>query len=324
MLSRRHLLATGVTGLTFTAVGAPRFAAAQSGARSGDPVQQVVGAQRRKVGDAIVTAISDGYVPLSADAVPNGSAEELKPLFDTAFQDISNFRAACNAYLVDRGDRRVLIDAGGEVSGFASLGRLDENMEALGIAPDSVDALVVTHLHPDHVGGAITQNGSAAFPNAEMILRQEEYDFWHDDANMSDANKAFFDLARNATAAYKDRQTIFTGDVEVLPGLSAVHLPGHTPGHTGYRLDGGDEQMLIWGDIVHMPPVQFAQPKYYIGFDVNPDQAVETRMKVMDMAAADRMKIAGMHLTFPGFGNVAKGAGAEEYRFTEAPFEYEL
>ena len=327
-LPRRTILTAAGT-LTLAAV-APRILGAEGSAFAQDaskavPTQQVVGAQRRKVGDAVVTALSDGYINLGADAVPNGSPEELKPLFDSAFLDIENYRGAVNAYLVDFPDRRVLIDAGGEVAGFPTLGRLDENLEAIGVEPGSIDALVVTHLHPDHVGGAITADGAKAFPNAQMIVRNEEVNFWRDDSKVNEGNKAFFQLARNVLDAYGEASTtIFDGDVEVVPGLTARFLPGHTPGHTGYMLDSGNEQMLIWGDIVHIPPVQFAQPKYFIGFDVNPDEAVETRRKVMEMAEAEGMKVAGMHHLFPGFGNVAKGAGDDEYRFVDAPFEYEL
>ena len=322
-LSRRSLMTTGLTAggaLALTAL-APRatFAAGEM------PKMQVVGAQRRKVGDAVVTALSDGYLQLGADVVPNATAEELKPLFESAFIDPANFQGACNAYLVDMPDRRVLIDAGGETSGFPTLGRLDENLKAIGVEPGSIDALVVTHLHPDHVGGAVGADGSRAFPNAQMIVRDEEVRFWRDDSNVNEGNKAFFELARKVLDAYDgDATTVFSDDVEVLPGMTARFLPGHTPGHTGYMLDSGNEQMLIWGDIVHIPPVQFAQPKYYIGFDVNPEQAVETRRKVMAMAEAERMKVAGMHHLFPGFGNVAKGQGDDEFRFVEAPFEYEL
>ena len=313
----------------FTAGGAITLAAAIAPATAGfakqhQPMTQVVGAQRRKVGNAVVTALSDGYIQLGADAVPNGTAEELKPLFESAFLDIENYRGAVNAYLVDLPDRRVLIDAGGEMAGFPTLGRLDENLKALGIEPESIEALVATHLHPDHVGGAFNEDGSAAFPNAEMIVRNDEVNFWRDDSNVNDGNRNFFMLARKALDAYEGKTTIFDGDVEVLPGMTARFLPGHTPGHTGYMLDGGNEQMLIWGDIVHIPPVQFAQPKYYIGFDVNPEQAVETRKKIMEEAEAEGMKVAGMHHLFPGFGNVAKGMGEDVYRFVEAPFEYEL
>ena len=323
MLGSAGAMLGSAGALALTAIGTPRLVGT---AHAAMPAQQIVGAQRRKVGDAVVTAISDGYIQLGADAIPNGEPEDLKPYFDSAFMDLSNFKAACNAYLVDTADRRVLIDAGGEMAGFPTLGHLDENLMAIGVEPGSIDALVVTHLHPDHVGGAFKQDGSAAFPNAEMVVRAEEYAFWHDDANMNDGNKAFFELARKAVAAYEKpgKLTRYEKDVEVLPGLTAVFLPGHTPGHTGYRLDGGDEQLLIWGDIVHMAPVQFAAPQYYIGFDVNPDQAVQTRQKIMDMASADRTKIAGMHLLFPGFGNVAKGKGEEAYRFVDAPYDYDF
>ena len=313
------------TGAMTVALVAPRFAT-PAAAKGEMPTMQVVGAQRHTVGDAVVTALSDGYIKLGADAFPNATLEDIRPLFDSVFMDPENFNAAVNAYLVDMPDRRVLIDAGGALGPFETLGRLSENLKALGIDPASIDALLVTHLHPDHIGGAMTQDGAPVFANAEMIVRGEEVSFWRDDANVTEGSKGFFQLARKALDAYEgnDALTIFGGDTEVLPGFNAWFLPGHTPGHTGYMIDSGGEQMLVWGDIVHMPPVQFAKPDIYIGFDVNPDQAVATRRDVLAMAQAEKMKVAGMHHLFPGFGNIAKGDGETAYYFVEAPFQYEI
>lgn len=326
MIDRRTMLAAGgavaITGLApaLPRLGRPALAAGEV------PTAQVVGAQRRRVGDQVVTALSDGFLALGPDIVPNASAQELRPLFERAFLDMDSFRGAVNAYLVDRADRRVLIDAGGETAGFPSLGRLDENLAAIGVDPASVDALVVTHLHPDHIGGAITADGAAAFPNAEMIVPEAEAAFWRDDANVNDGNRAFFELARRALDAYEGRGalTLFSGETEVVPGIRSRALPGHTPGHTGYVVGTGADALLVWGDIVHIPPVQFAAPQYYVGFDVNPEQAVQTRRAIMAELASERLAVAGMHLLFPGFGHVARGESETAYRFVEAPFQYEL
>ena len=320
-VTRRDVFLGTAGVLTLTAVGAPRPARAEAPV----PTEQVVGAQRRKVGDALVTAVSDGYTQLGPDVVPNATADDLRPLFERSFIDMGDFKAAVNAYVVQAGRRTVLIDAGGAHAGFPTLGRLEANLAAIGVDPAAIDVVLATHLHPDHVGGVITANGAAAFANAELIVSEADHAFWHDDSNMNavpEAQRAFFTLARDAVAAYDGRVTQFSGETEIVPGLTSVPLHGHTPGHTGFTLASGDEQLLIWGDVVHLQPVQFDRPEYYVGFDVNPEEAVATRRRAMDRAASDRVMVAGMHLPFPGLGHVARAG--EGYAFVPAPFAYEV
>lgn len=288
---------------------------------------QYPGAQRRRIGDAVVTALADGYFDLGRQTMPTASDADLAPLADTPYATPDTYRSSINAYLVEMGAKRILIDTGGAQSGAASLGRLGPTLDAMGIEPGTVDALVMTHLHPDHAGGAFDESGGAAFENAEMILHTKEHAYWHDDALITEDNRHYFDIARKATDAYMraGRLTMFDTDREVIPGVFAEFLPGHTPGHTGYRIESAGDALLIWGDIVHIPPVQMKDPGIGVAFDVDGALAEKTRRHLLDRAISDKLKIAGMHLPWPGIGYVERDGQREGdgYRFALAPYDYD-
>ena len=184
--------------------------------------------------------------------------------------------------------------------------------------------VIATHLHPDHVAGMLNGDG-AAFPQAEFMVSETERAFWSDDANFSGQPQMVLDfktLAQNVLSAYSDNLTTFEGEADVASGITAMPLPGHTPGHTGFMISSGDAQLLIWADIVHVTPVQFARPDVAIGFDVSPEQAVETRQQILDRVATDRLRVAGSHIGFPGVVNVAREG--EGYRMVAAEWDYSL
>ncbi len=120
------------------------------------------------------------------------------------------------------------------------------------------------------------------------------------------ARKLYFECAREQIAPYRDRLRPFSTGREVFPGVTAVPLNGHTPGHSGYRISSGGEQLLIWGDIIHVPEIQVPRPEVTIEFDTDPHAAAAIRRRTFEMAASDRLLVAGMHIHFPGFGHVAR------------------
>lgn len=275
------------------------------------PVSQLTSVHHRRIGDVVVTAINDGMFEGAFAMLLNFPAAEAEALHQASFRAIPP-RLTINCFLIQTGDRLALVDSGfGGMIGPAA-GRLADNLAALGVTPGAIDTVLCTHLHPDHVGGLVDSAGAAVFPNAELVVHADDHRFWSDDATLAgattDQDRGFVQLARSTIAAYANRTRLLTTG-EALPSISILPEPGHTPGHSGWLIASGDESLLIWGDIVHMPGVQFPRPEAGMGFDVDGPEAIATRKRVMDMTATDRLMVAGMHLDFPAFGHVARAAG---------------
>ena len=180
-------------------------------------------------------------------------------------------------------------------------------------------------MHPDHIGGLVGDDEAPSFPRATLMVDQTELAFWSDDRNLMAAPETVRDsfaiVHRNVTP-YRDRLTPFRGSGAILPGLDAVALPGHTPGHTGYLLRDGGERLLIWGDTVHAPEVQCARPDVTMVFDSEPPQAARSRRDILERAVIEDLVITGMHMSFPGFSRVARHGDA--YRLQPLVWEYDL
>ena len=280
---------------------------------------QVAGVYHRRVGDITVTALNDGHQDVSMATVLGIAAEEAAAMLRAAFRPVPR-RTAVNAFLIRSGDRVALVDAGcGKAK--PTVGFVASNLAQAGIAPGEVDTLLMTHLHPDHWGGLTDADGKACFPGAELKLHADEHGYWFDDAAMNRIEdparrKLFFLDARDRLAPYRDRTTLFSAG-EVFPGVTAVPLPGHTPGHTGFLVASGGESLLIWGDIVHVPELQVPRPEVVMAVDVDPAQAEATRRSLFDRVATDRLAVAGMHLHFPAFAHLAR-EGASYRLFPDA------
>ncbi|QUG76907.1 MBL fold metallo-hydrolase [Erwinia sp. E602] len=257
-------------------------------------------------GDYSVVAISDGYLSASLDLLSGITCQDAAALQQQA--GISDPSAVhINCYLLRGRGRTVLIDAGaGGINQWG--GNLQVNLARAGVQPAEIDTILLTHAHPDHIGGLLNASGEAAFPGAELVIQQREVTFWQDDANLSRASqraRGNFLFARKVFDRYRQRTRTFNAN-EVLPGISGIPLPGHTAGHSGYRIESGNESLLVWGDIVHFPSVQIAHPAVSIAFDLDPQLAAETRLKLLDQACSEQLLIAGMHLDERGFTRIER------------------
>ena len=269
------------------------------------PTTQAPGFHHRRFGDVFVTALLDGYIDIPAAIYRHADAQEAARLQRLAFGPPQP-RSAINAFLVRTVDRTVLIDAGAGTAFGATSGHLAASLAAAEVTPEQIDTVLFTHLHPDHVGGAISDDGQAIFAKADIVVPQAEADWWLDEARAANAPEAArdnFQNARRIADAYAGRfHRLDAGSTP--PGIAAHPLPGHTPGHTGFMVGTGADRVLIWGDIFHLPALQVRRPEIGVLFDIDPDQAQATRRATLDMAASERLLIAGMHMDFPGFAHI--------------------
>jgi glyoxylase-like metal-dependent hydrolase (beta-lactamase superfamily II) len=286
---------------------------------------QVAGFQRRAIGDFIVTALYDGTVAIDPNAFEGVTAlqkqDGLKRLLHPVEGKIDT---SVNAFVVDTGSRVVLIDAGSANIFGPTMGRLMENLKTSGYAPEDVDTVLLTHLHPDHVGGIADDDGNAAFVNATVWAAKADADFWLDTATaerIPEQQHWFIDVARNATAPYiaMDRFKTFIDGDALENGIFTVEgLPGHTPGHSGFRLRSGDETIFFWGDVAHLPAVQLLHPAASIDLDIIPELGVSSRRKALADAAHSGGWIAAAHAPFPGIGRIREDGDG----YTWIPAEY--
>lgn len=276
------------------------------------PHAQVPGVYHRRVGGFLVTALHDGYQDVSMTTVLGIDPTEAAAILTAARRPVPR-RTTVNAFLIRDGKRTILVDTGCGTRGAATVGQLMRNLAAAGVDASDIDVVLMTHLHPDHFGGLTDAGGDAVFPRAELLLHEAEYAYWHDDdAMMRMADPArrtiFFVNARKALLPYAGRlRTITAG--EVLPGITAVALPGHTPGHTGYCIASNGGSLLIWGDIVHVQELQVQRPEVTMLVDVDPPAAIAARRRLLTEMADTGGAVAGMHLHFPGLAHLAHGPG---------------
>lgn len=260
----------------------------------------------RRFGDYEIAALSDGTMNASLDLLSGIDAAAAAEIQRQAGIDAPG-DIHINVYLIRGRGKTILVDSGRG----GAIGELGAALAAYGVAADDIDAVLLTHAHPDHIGGLLNDGGGPAFPRATLWLHPLEAAYWQDDAKMAQASeraKGNFALARRALAAYKDKLHYFSQQ-DVLPGIRPLWLPGHTPGHSGLLIDDPAQPLLIWGDIVHYPHVQTVRPSVTIAFDIDPAQAQDTRRAILALAVRDRLLVAGMHLGTAGFCRVAEADG---------------
>ena len=256
------------------------------------------------VGGISVTPLFDGPFGFTLDLSPKADNAEGEALLTAAGASPRKIDIPVNAFLVRNGTRTLLVDGGTGALFGPALGQIPALLDSMGVPPVQIDTIVCTHLHADHVGGLTTASGAARYPQAELIVQETEAAFWTDDGVRSRApagSDDFFKFARVALAAYQGRTRRVNGPAELAPGLIAMTLPGHTPGHMGVLVSDGPERLLLLGDIVHAAPLQFAHPEWSVVFDTDQTQAAVTRARLLDMLATDRLRIAGAHVATQGY-----------------------
>src|SRR5262245_59209081 len=264
------------------------------------PQQQIPGVYHHRVGDIVVTAISDGFLDGTLEVLRNISQDEARQILTENFRPAR--RTAVNAFLVYSAGRLCLIETGSGNYLLPTAGKVLANLTAAGVDPTANEAVLLTHMHPDHSAGlSDPATGRRYYPNAELVVHENEPRHWFDDAAMARATerakKLYFQCAREQTTPYRDRWRLFKAG-EVFPGITAIPCHGHTPGHTSFMISSGNEQLLIWGDTVHVPEIQTARPEVCMEFETDPDAAAVTRRRVFDTAGTDRLAHTRGHVWY--------------------------
>ncbi len=269
---------------------------------------QVPGVYLFKLGDFAITALSDGTLPQDLHTVlSNSNPTETDRLLQKSF--LTNpVEASINTFLVDTGDKQVLVDTGaGKFFGPKLGGKLQISLKAAGYDPREIDSILLTHIHSDHSGGLV-EAGQLAFPAATIYVGKPDVDFWFDRANAkrSQVAEKYFDEAAQTVKPYDDAGKLktFSGETALFPGITAYPTPGHTPGHSCYVVTSKGESIEFWGDLVHFASVQLPKPEITVAYDVDANAAAAQRKKQFARAEASRILVACAHLPFPGVGHL--------------------
>lgn len=321
-LNRRNFLSTSAGMMTATAaltsIGLPAMAKTPL---FGAQVSQTY---RRKLGSYEITVLADGYIDLPHAVWANVSPEEMDKHLGDAFLPTGFIRNGVNAYLINTGAKLILVDSGARDLFGPSTGLFPGNLADVGVKPEDIDQILVTHIHPDHVGGLYTAAGQVTIPKAQVLVNETDLNYWTNASAQGQAveiAKPWFDIARDWQSAYDGRITTFKGETDLGDGITAFPLPGHTPGHTGFRVESDGESLLIIGDVVVSTAVQFSNPDASNIWETNSDDSKRSRRTIFDIAARDRTLVTATHLPFPSFGYVERNTDGtyawvpEEWRY---------
>ncbi len=305
-MSRRTALVSAAAVLAAPALPIPaaRAAAPKVG-------KQVAGFYRFNVGDFEVTALHDGHTNYEVNATrfPNAPVDDVIKLMDAQFIPSKPGVSPFNTMIVNTGSKLILIDAGFANNGAPTTGQMAANMAAAGISPAQIDTVLISHFHPDHINGLRTKEGQLVYPNAEIIVPSREVAHYLDEAKMNaapEAARGSFQVARRVFIPnLKDVKQAEAGK-EWMPGITAIQSDGHTPGHISFVVSSGTKSLLVIGDASNDPRIFARNPDWHLGFDLDKAQAVASRRKLLDMAAADKMQVSFYHAAFPATGYVAK------------------
>src|SRR4030088_1128311 len=303
-VSRRSLLALGAGLGASTMLGGNAFA------RAPKLETQPAYFYRFGLGDAQVTVVSDGPLPLGP---PKGTFigvpdEEVKKMLSDNFLSPDNVVLEQNSPVVNMGDRLVLFDTGmGTSKAFGpTTGRQQKSMAEAGIKPGDIDAVVLSHAHIDHIGGLVRADKKSLFPNAQFYIAQSDFDFWTDEGKLGSPLKDFVVHARKNLLPVRDRLVFFKDGQEFLPGVQAMAAPGHTVGHHIFMVTSNGKSFAFLGDLTHHAILLLEKPRMEFSYDTDPKMAANTRVKMLDMLAANKIPVMSYHSAWPGYGRQDK------------------
>ena len=320
-VSRRTALKL-MGGAGLLAASGTNLALSGASAQATSNVPNGTGFNRLKLGEFTVTVLSDGQTP-PGPLLPNWGAnpdrqEDFKKTLAENFINPALARNNFNPVLVDTGKHKVLIDTGLGLQAQvgAPIGRLLENLKNAGYSPADIDTVFITHGHPDHVQGMTDATGASVFSKAQFVMGGVDFDFWTKPAN----GMVSAAIAKNIVP-FKERFKIIKPGDEIVPGMTAIDSPGHTPGHQSALISSGSSQMMLFGDAAGHYLLSLMYPEAYLGFDADKATVVATRAKLFDRAASEKMLVTAYHFPWPAVGYIRKRV-AGGYEFVPAAFSF--
>jgi glyoxylase-like metal-dependent hydrolase (beta-lactamase superfamily II) len=223
--------------------------------------------------------------------------------------------------IVNTGEQLVLFDSGNGAARRPDAGRLAELLETAGFAPGEIDVVVLTHFHPDHIGG-LMEDGAPLFPKASYVANEAEYDFWSAEDKLSGPTERVATLTQSNVVPFAEKMAFLKDGGEVVSGITAVDASGHTPGHTAFHLESVGERLMITADTANHYVASLQRPDWHVRFDMDKEAAAAARKKVFGMIAADRIPFAGYHMPFPAVGYVKAIDGG--FRYVPASYQLDL
>jgi glyoxylase-like metal-dependent hydrolase (beta-lactamase superfamily II) len=319
-ISRRTALLGG-SALALGATAGVRIP--ESEAKAPMASDQVPAFYRFPVGKFQATVVSDGPLPLGEPSatMKGQSKEELAKALSDNFLPTDSIVLEQNILVLNTGSKLVLFDSGmGTAKPFGpTTGRLLKSLSEAKISPSSIDEIVCSHGHIDHIGGLADAKGKRYFPNANVWITKADYDFWTDEGKLSGDLKLFIQHARQNLMPYKDRLKFIEDGKDIVSGVQAMVSPGHTVGHTVFIIKSENKAMAFTADTTHHQILLTEKPRTEFSYDTDPKQAVTSRLKVFDMVASQKMPILAFHFPWPGYGYLGKQG--DGYRYYPAPME---
>ena len=311
---RRHFLRAG---LGLAAASSLPFAAGCAGLPGSAPTGTRVsaGVYRVRVGGATVTAIADGVAerPLAEGFVRNAPLAQVQQALRDAGLPTDKITIPFTAFVIENQGKRILIDAGNGQFGAPTSGQVLDNLKAAGFAPESIDHVLISHFHGDHINGLRNKEGQLVFPKADIQVPGPEWDFWMSDANMAnapDAMKGAFQAPRRVFGPIAGQVKRFKPGAEVAPGIVSMEAYGHTPGHTAYVLASGGQTWAFLADFANIAQLFVRNPDWAVMFDMDAEMARQTRRRLLEQAIERNWLVSGYHMPFPAVGRVARrGSG---------------
>ena len=315
-LTRRTLLGS--------ALAAPALVTVPARAAIAPPSEQNAGWHRFKLGDFEITIASDGNLTVPTSVIGEDMPRaEVEAFLKDRFLDTETNFSHTNHVLIDTGEAKVLVDVGSGVRFQPTAGKLAGNLEEAGIDPSEITHVALTHAHPDHVWGMLDDFDDLWLGDADYTIGAAEFDWWTGEGRVNqvpEIMQAMVVGAQNSLNPIAEQTRMAEGETQIVPGVTMIDTPGHTNGHMSVLVESQGTQMLVTGDAINHPYASFEHPEWHFGFDVDKEQAVATRKRLLDMAATDRMLLAGYHLGFPGVGHVIRRGDA--YQFLPSPWRW--